>query len=332
MWILDNWPAGTLLLAGILAAVATYVSSNRQAENETHVNKSLGSANELLTKATSAQEIADRKLTEANSKLDQAVTKQDDALALHNQSLTLQQEAGEDQKKANESLGKALLQQESANEMLRQTIQADRELIAKQQEVLDNFTGGDSVFYLRFKNIPGEAPHAHYEVLGKYPLRSVSISALNFDVAAELEGQPLHERMRKAVHNTSVDLAWTECGLIMGNFPDRTKWEGNYQIIFSQQNGSTLQLLRLKRLGSDTAFATRVFRRVGGVEDGMGEYVEIKSLRRDAGFPKDESGKVEWLDYVDSWSKSVRVIDSPDLEQSRETPEINVDSNSQGHR
>ena len=188
------------------------------------------------------------------------------------------------------------------------TPRIDSEMGSKEMQALrDSITGGDSFCFLSFV-FASDAPTKPYLAIylaGKFPLQNIHISILDKDrLDTEFPNMPIGEEYARVPTSaemekyktlkTDIEIpalgpAGTSMALMRWDLPDKDKV--TYQVNISTPFQQFHQHLKMRRINGEWIQAFRVFK--------TGARKEITVLKESVpdAFPKDRSGKVNWLYY-----------------------------------
>jgi hypothetical protein len=141
----------------------------------------------------------------------------------------------------------------------------NKQVIAAQQESLDTFTGGDSIFYLHFTDQEGNVPVAHFRIDGKHPVPSPFLQIIDVTKAIELKADEKSRIDINAQSTTRIELGtvWPDSGLGTVRFPFREDGKGFFLIHIFQPRGKYLQFLKMSQLPDGShIYAYQVYRQV----------------------------------------------------------------------
>lgn len=145
-------------------------------------------------------------------------------------------------------------------------IEAQSKLNDLQQDSLDHFTGGESIFYLHF-DMGKDKPVANMKVKGKHPVPTPLIEIFDFVKGDELHksGEMTSEEIKeKMVTRHNLETVWPDSGLMLTRFPFTEKNVGLYAIFISQPKGNFVQIMRMKKLENGSyGFAYQMFKNLG---------------------------------------------------------------------
>lgn len=167
----------------------------------------------------------------------------------------------------NEQVISALTELDTKNDLLTSTLtkldEKNQQVIAAQQESLDHFTGGDSVFYLHFVDQEHNEPSAQFRVAGKHPVPQPFLQIIDVTKAIELGAEEKSTVDINAQSTTRIELGtvWPDSGLGTMRFPFQENGNGFFVINIFQPKGRYIQFMKMRKVADGShVFTYQVFR------------------------------------------------------------------------
>jgi hypothetical protein len=137
---------------------------------------------------------------------------------------------------------------------------------------------------------------------GNNPIREVRVEPFNYTEFLRHSGEPWMDSQIAARQILKIGTVKPKAATYLVDFKFPDDGIADYAISIDASNGEYIELASFRRLADGTNVAAYRFFRILGREDKQINIVEMpERFHADDGFPRDESGKLEWLDYPEKW-------------------------------